>query len=144
MKNRFLVCVLMGLLPLLSFCQAPSSLAFSLKNIDGKTISLENFNKEKGVIVIFVSNGCPVSEMYQPRIAALHAKYAAEGFPVVTIDPADSFEKMKDRATAKKYPYYFLHDADQQITKNYHVTTNTHTFVLQNTPKGFKLVLMVP
>jgi peroxiredoxin len=121
--------------------QTNPKLEFNLKNvIDNKEVSLSNFAKEKGVILVFVSNSCPVSEMYQNRIAALQAKYAPLGYPVVAIDPADKYEKMKERAVSKKYAYYFLHDADQTITKNYKVTTNTHTFILQNTEKGFKVV----
>jgi peroxiredoxin len=123
-----------------AYCQSDIKLDFTLKNIDGKEISLQNFKAEKGIIIVFVSNSCPVSEIYQERIAALNAKYAPLGYPVVTIDPADKFEKMKERATSKKYKYYFLHDADQQITKNYKVNTNTHTFILQNSPTGFKSV----
>ena len=140
MQKILFFLLLISFSSLFSHAQTASNLEFSLKNVDGKDISLQTFSKEKGVIVIFVSNGCPVSEIYQARIAALNSKYAAKGFPVVTIDPADSFQKMKDRAAAKKYAYYFLHDADQQITKNYKVTTNTHTFLLQNTPSGFKKV----
>jgi peroxiredoxin len=123
-----------------AYCQSDVKLDFALKNVDGKEISLQNFKAGKGIILVFVSNGCPVSEIYQERIAALNTKYAPLGYPVVTIDPADKFEKMKERATSKKYNYYFLQDADQQITKNYKVNTNTHTFVLQNTSSGFKSV----
>ncbi len=140
MQKILFLLFLIALSHVISQAQTSANLDFNLKNVDGRDISLSTFNKEKGLIVIFVSNSCPVSEIYQARIVALHNKYSKAGYPVVTIDPADSFQKMKDRATAKKYPYYFLHDADQQITKNYQVNTNTHTFVLKNTAEGFKLM----
>jgi peroxiredoxin len=141
MKNSVLIILFSVLNFVVSFAQNNAKLDFKLKNVlDDKEISLNSFAKEKGVIIVFVSNGCPVSEMYQSRIAALNAKFAPLGYPVVAIDPADKFEKMKEKASSKKYPYYFLHDETQQITKNYKVNTNTHTFVLQNTPSGFKIV----
>jgi peroxiredoxin len=122
------------------FCQTKFILDFKLRNIDDKAISLKNFESSKGIILTFVSNACPVSEMYQKRIEDLQHKYASKGFPVIAIDPVDDFGSMKDTALVRKYPYYFLHDATQNVARNYKVSTNTHTFILLNTPKGFKNV----
>ena len=63
--------------------------AFSLKNIDGKTVSLDKFPNAKGMIVIFTCNHCPYSVLYEDRIIALDAKYKAAGYPVVAINPND-------------------------------------------------------
>jgi peroxiredoxin len=122
------------------FCQSKSNLDFKLRNVDDKIISLTNFESSKGIILTFVSNVCPVSEMYQKRIEKLQHKYASQGFPVVAIDPVDDFDSMKDTALIRKYSYYFLHDATQNVARNYKVSTNTHTFILLKTPKGFKVV----
>ncbi len=119
--------------------QQKSAIDFTLKNIDSKTISLNSFKSEKGIILTFVSNVCPVAELYQKRIEALHNTYAAKGFPVVAIDPLDGYQTMKDTAAARKYPYYFLYDSTQKIAFSYKVKANTHTFILLNTPTGFKV-----
>ncbi len=121
------------------FCQSIATLDFKLKNVGNNIISLANFKSEKGIVLTFVSNVCPVSEMYQKRIEALQNKYGSKGFPVVAIDPVDSFKEMQDTAYVRKYSYYFLYDSTQKISKNYKVTSNTHTFILLNTPKGFKI-----
>jgi peroxiredoxin len=113
---------------------------FSLKNIDEKIVSLNSFKSQKGVIIIFVTNGCPVAELYQKRIEGLQNKYASQGFPVVAINPVDNFVTMKDTASSRHYSYSFLFDSTQNIAKNYHVHANTHTFILLNTPTGFKNV----
>lgn len=120
--------------------QEKKAINFRLNNVDGKAVSLNDFKTGKGIILTFVSNVCPVSELYQQRIQALHNKYAAKGFPVVAIDPVDSFQTMKDTAIARKYSYYFLYDSTQKISFSYSVRANTHTFILQNAPKGFVIV----
>ena len=44
---------------------------FSLKNIDGSTISLSDYSNEKGVMVIFSCNPCPYVIAYEDRIIDL-------------------------------------------------------------------------
>ena len=82
---------------------------FSLKNFDGKMVSLSDYKDGKGAIVIFDCNTCPYSKAYNDRIIALNKKYASQGFPVITINandpqlsPGDSFEEMVSRAKQKK------------------------------------------
>ena len=71
---------------------------FSLKNVDGKMVSLKDYKSEKGVILIFTCNVCPYSKMYEQRIIELQNEYAHKGYPVVAINsndpqksPGDSF-----------------------------------------------------
>lgn len=119
--------------------QSATAIDFALKNVNNQLVSLKSLKAEKGIILVFVTNDCPVSEMYQQRIEALQNKYAAKGFPVVAIDPVDSFQVMKDTAASRHYPYYFLYDSTQKIAWAYKVKANTHCFVLRNTPTGFKV-----
>jgi peroxiredoxin len=113
---------------------------FSLKNMSENQVSLEDYRKEKGVILTFVTNNCPVSEKYQKRIAELQKNYQPKGFPVVAIDPVDSFEKMQKVSKERNYEYQFLCDATQEIAKKYDIHTNTHTLVLATTKRGFKII----
>ena len=47
---------------------------FTLKNVDGKMVSLKDYGKAKGFIVIFTCNHCPFAKAYEDRIIALDAK----------------------------------------------------------------------
>ena len=60
---------------------------FKLQNVDGKYVSLADFDGAKGYIVVFTCNGCPYAKAYQDRIIALDKKYKANGYPVVAINP---------------------------------------------------------
>jgi peroxiredoxin len=128
MKN-FLI-ILIGLVGVFGFKSVEIPLDFALQNMQNKTISLSDYKSQKGVIVIFVTNNCPVSEKYVDRIVALQKKYGAKGFPVVAIDPIDNFEAMIKVYNNRKYPYEFLYDKDQTVVKNYKVNTNMHSFIL--------------
>ena len=73
------------------------------------TVSLSDYNNVKGYIIVFMSESCPSSQMYEERIIALHKKYAMKGYPIIAINsdseninPKASFEQMKLRAKGKK------------------------------------------
>ena len=119
---------------------------FSLKGVDGKTVSLSDYNKEKGVILIFSCNTCPYVVAYEDRIIELHNKFAPNGFPVVAINPnnpelseGDSFEAMQKRAKEKSFPFPYLFDAKQEIFPKYGATRTPEVFLLKNTGNGFEV-----
>lgn len=110
---------------------------FKLKNIDGKMVSLDDYTDAKGYVVIFTCNTCPYAVMYEQRIIELHDKYAAKGYPVIAINPndpavkaGDSFEKMKERAANKKFPFAYLFDDGQEVYPAYGATRTPHIYLL--------------
>jgi peroxiredoxin len=116
---------------------------FTLKNVDGKMVSPEQFADAKGFIVIFTCNHCPFSVKYEDRIIELHKKYAVKGFPVIAINPndaekqpEDSFEEMQKRAKEKKFPFPYLYDETQEIAKAYGAMRTPHVFLLTKTDRG--------
>ena len=111
---------------------------FELKNVDGSTVSLADYDEAKGFIVVFTCNTCPYANKYEDRIIELHNKFAPQGFPVIAINPndtdrqpGDSFEEMKERAEEKDYPFPYLKDESQQITKAYGASRTPHAYVLE-------------
>ncbi len=110
---------------------------FKLKNVDGKVISLKDFNTAKGFIVVFISNHCPFSKSYEDRMIDIDKKYAAQGYPVIAINPndpeayeEDSFVNMQARAKEKGYTYPYLTDNTQAVTKAFGAMRTPHAFVL--------------
>lgn len=110
---------------------------FSLKNVDGKMISMDSFEDAKGFMIVFTCNSCPYSVAYEDRIIALHEKYADKGVPVIAINPNDaekspndSFDKMIVRAKEKDFPFPYVYDETQEITKAYGATNTPHVYVL--------------
>jgi len=116
---------------------------FSLKNVDGKKVSLKNFKDAKGFIVVFTCNHCPYAMAYEDRIVALDKKYKKLGYPVIAINPNnpekqkdDSFVKMQERAKEKGFSFPYLLDEGQKIYPQYGATKTPHVYVLQKSGKG--------
>ena len=119
---------------------------FKLKNVDGRMVSLMDYKKSKGVLVIFDCNTCPYSRKYNDRIIALNDKYASLGFPVITINPndpeqseGDSFDEMVALAKEKKYKFPYLVDESQEVARTFGATNTPHAFVLKNEGNSFKV-----
>ena len=111
---------------------------FSLKNVDGKMVSLADFKDAKGFIIVFTCNSCPYSIAYEDRIIALDAMYKSKGFPVVAINPndpalqsKDSYEAMVVRAGEKKFTFPYLFDNGQKVYPQYGATRTPHIFIVQ-------------
>lgn len=111
---------------------------FSLKNIDGKMVSMEAGEDVNGYIVIFTCNHCPYSVLYEDRIIALDKKFKAMGYPVIAINPndpeqypEDSFENMIQRAGEKGFTFPYLVDETQEIAKAFGATRTPHVFLVK-------------
>ena len=119
---------------------------FSLMNIDGKNVSLNDYKDKEGVIIVFTCNHCPYAKAYETRIMELDAKFAALNYPVIAInpndpakEPSDSPDNMKKRAGEMNYTFPYLFDATQQVAKDFGATRTPHTFVLQKVDGQFKV-----
>ena len=144
MKTLSTIAIITLLLGLGSFALPPAGYEvgdyarnFDLKNVDGQTISLSDYEDAKGFIVVFTCNECPYAKLYQDRINELNKAYQDKGFPVIAINPndperspADSYENMQARAEEKDYSFPYLMDETQDITRAYGATNTPHVYVL--------------
>lgn len=62
---------------------------FTLPSINGSMISFSEVAGASGTIIIFTSNTCPFSKLYDDRILQLQDVYGDQGYPVVLINPID-------------------------------------------------------
>jgi peroxiredoxin len=122
---------------------------FSLRNIDGNIVSLNDFTDKKGVVVIFTSNHCPFAKAYEDRILALNNKFSNQGFPVIAVNPSDpaihqddSFEKMKERSSSKGYTFPYLVDEAQRVSKSFGASRTPEVYILQKRGSKFTLEYM--
>lgn len=119
---------------------------FSLKNVDGKMVSLADYKDAKGFIIVFTCNHCPYAKLYEQRIIDLHKKYASQGYPVIAINPNDpvkqpddSYENMQKRAKEKGYPFVYLFDDTQDIAKAYGATRTPHVYILNKVKDKYQV-----
>jgi peroxiredoxin len=117
---------------------------FSLKNVDGKIVSLGSDKTTKGYVLVFTCNTCPVAQAYEQRVIDLNKQYASKGYRVIAINandgqlsPGDSYEAMKKRSTDKKYGFPYLIDETQQVAKTFGATHTPTAFVVQRQGSDF-------
>lgn len=119
---------------------------FNLKNVDGKMVSLSDFDETKGFVVIFTCNHCPYAIAYEDRIIELDKKYKELGYPVIainpndeTIVPTDSYDDMVVKAKEKGFTFPYLRDKTQEVADAYGAQRTPHIYVL--TKKEGELVV---
>jgi peroxiredoxin len=119
---------------------------FTLKNVDGRFVSLSNFPSAKGFIIVFTSNRCPVAKVYQKRLIGLNSKFAREGYPLILINPndpvayaAESFDNMRRITDENGYNFPYLQDVGGKLAATFGATRTPEAFIL-NRERG-KIVL---
>ena len=119
--------------------QAPD---FSLRNVDGQTVSLADFEGAPALLVIFMCNHCPYVKHVAPELAILGREYQGKGAAVVAISsnntashPADSPEQMVHEAEQRGYTFPYLYDETQEVAKAYKAACTPDFYVFDKDRK---------
>jgi peroxiredoxin len=125
---------------------------FSLPGVDGKTHKLADYDASPILMVMFMCNHCPTSQLYEGRIQKLVDDYRPKGVAVVAIQPndpkaillselgytdvSDSFEEMKIRAAYRRFDFPYLNDGEtQSVTEAYGAQATPHVFIFDRARK---------
>ncbi len=109
---------------------------FSLLNVDGKTVSLSDFDEAPALLVIFMCNHCPFVIHVADHLAQLAQEYLARGVAIVGINsndvanyPADSPEQMVTEAEQRGYAFPYLYDETQEVAHAYRAACTPDFFL---------------
>jgi peroxiredoxin len=125
---------------------------FSLPGIDGKVHKLSDYKKSPYLMVMFICDHCPTSQLYEFRIMKLVADYKDKGVAAVAIQPndasairlselgytdvSDSFEEMKVRAAYRHFNFPYLYDGETQSVSNaFGVVATPHVYIFDKERK---------
>lgn len=100
---------------------------FHLPNVvDGTTVSIEQFDKARALLVMFVCNHCPYVQHVRDEIGRIARDYQPRGVALVAINsnslathPHDGPEHMKAMAESLGWRFPFLFDESQFVAKAY-------------------------
>lgn len=119
---------------------------FSLKNASNAEVALKSYAGSKAVVVVFINPTCAFSKLYQNRLSALSAEYAAKGVQFLFVnapinleasaDTGDA-EKLKVKATGADLP--LLTDEGQKVSNLLGATKTPEAVVLQPAGDGFAI-----
>ncbi len=113
--------------------QAPD---FPLVNVDGRTVSLADFDDAPALLVVFMCNHCPFVKHLADALAQFAAAYMPKGLAMVGINsndvanyPADSPEQMVREAEERGYQFPYLYDETQEVAKAYRAACTPDFFL---------------
>lgn len=117
---------------------------FSLVNVDGRTVSLADFQDSKALLVAFICNHCPFVKHIASELARLAIDYQPQGLAMVGISsndvsshPEDSPEQMIHEAEQQGYSFPYLFDETQEVAIAYRAACTPDFFLFDG---GQKLV----
>lgn len=113
--------------------QAPD---FSLPNVDGSTVCLQDFADQAALLVIFMCNHCPFVKHIAPQLALLTTEFQLRGVAVVGINsndvaahPDDAPDRMREEAFERGYTFPYLFDESQEVAKAYRAACTPDFFL---------------
>jgi peroxiredoxin len=110
---------------------------FSLPDTDGRRWSVAHYDGAPATVVVFTCNHCPYALAWHDRIAQVARDYAARGVRVLAINsndadryPRDSLDAMRERVSREDWPMPYLHDATQEVAREYGAKVTPDVFLL--------------
>ncbi len=125
---------------------------FALPGIDGQIHKLSDYKDSPLLVVMFICNHCPTSQLYEGRIKKLVEDYRGKGVAFVAIQPndpkavqlselgytdvSDSLDEMKIRAEYRHFNFPYLYDGETQaVTQAYGAQATPHVFIFDRERK---------
>jgi len=115
---------------------------FSLVNVDGRMVSLKDFQSTPAFLAIFMCNHCPFGKHLADALAQFGTEYMSKGAAIVAISsndvanyPQDSPEQMVREAEERGYTFPYLYDETQEVAKAYRAACTPDFFLFDKDRK---------
>ena len=125
---------------------------FSLRGVDGKTHTLDEYKSAPILAIVFTCNHCPTAQLYEGRIKKLVEDYKPKGVAFVAIQPnapsaasarelnytdvEDTLDGMVIRAQYRHFNFPYLYDGDtQEVAEAYGPKATPHVFIFDKERK---------
>jgi peroxiredoxin len=109
---------------------------FSLPDLDGGTVCLDDFWESRALVMMFLCNHCPFVRHLRRGIAELAREYQQRGVAFVAVAsndveqyPQDGPEGMAQEREEAGYTFPYLFDETQQVAKAYRAACTPDFFL---------------
>lgn len=107
-----------------------SAPGFSLQDIHGKTVNLEDF-RGKSILLNFWATWCEACKDELPSMQRLYEAASSQGIEVVAISiDRRNFDRVKKYAEEYKLTFPVLWDPDQKVRKHYYIMGLPTTYLI--------------
>jgi len=106
--------------------------SFTLDNCYGKSVSLDDFDGKKLVIIAFLGTECPLAKLYAPRLSAIERQFADAGVSVIGVNSnkQDSLTELATFAHRHEIGFPLLKDVGSRIADVMHAQRTPEVFLL--------------
>ena len=112
--------------------------------VNGDSTVLDFRSSGPLMVVIFTSNYCPYSRKYEERINQLYLEFSQRDVQFILVNPNqgpdDSLQEMKKKANELNYPFPYLKDHEQVLTRIMNASRTPEALLLRPEESGFVLV----
>ncbi|MGC4005610.1 MAG: thioredoxin family protein [Pirellulales bacterium] len=115
---------------------------FSLPNVDGRIVKLQDYEDKPVLLVMFLCNHCPYVKHIADYLSLFARDYLFKGVGIVGISsndvsahPADSPEQMVHESEQRGYYFPYLYDETQDVAKAYHAACTPDFFLFDRHQK---------
>jgi peroxiredoxin len=112
---------------------------FALPDLDGSTVSSDDFRGAPGLLVAFISGHCPYVTHIRHEFSRFATEYRQRGLAIVAICsndvesfPEDGPEGMKQEAAAAGYTFPYLFDETQEVAKAFRAACTPDLFLFDH------------
>lgn len=120
----------------------PFSLPDHAPGAEGRTVSRDDFNEDKALLVMFICNHCPFVKHIRGELANIGREYRGRGVGIVAINanniethPDDRPELMTKEADEAGYTFPYLFDESQEVAKAYKAACTPDFYLFDGTTK---------
>lgn len=101
-----------------------NAIDFTLKDMEGRTVSLSSFNGKSVVCLVFWATWCPGCLTDIPILKKLETLYADKGLKILAVNVGanDSVERIISFKKRYETNYSILYDSDSMVTRLYGVS----------------------
>ena len=99
-----------------------NAIDFTLKDIDGKELSLSDL-KGKKVFLNFWATWCPPCKAEMPEIEKLYQETKDSNLVIVAVEMGESLSTVKSFIDSKNYGFKVLLDSDKNIASKYNIVS---------------------
>lgn len=107
-----------------------------MKEVSGKSISLNDAKKENGLVVLFSCNQCPFVLRWEDRYDNIKSWADNNNVGMIVLNSNyqkrngdDSFEAMKVKAKENNYSFYYVLDKESELANAIGGQTTPHVFL---------------
>jgi peroxiredoxin len=105
---------------------------FTLKDIQGRSVSLADFSDKPAIVVVFVGTECPISNNFLLRLSELSKSFSPKGvqFLAINSNQQDQAAAVLKHAQANSIPFPVLKDEGSVVADQFGARRTPEAFVL--------------